>query len=290
MSMIKLRSFTAWKFFRFYDHWRGSFILSVLLGKSPLFLIMPLSRYSNLAVDAQCCHVHGIPCLKWLSPSFPIFLSPHPYWVECSEVRICSFPSAIAHFPDGKSLRWHRWRQRPSLSPLSWRTDTRNSARPVVAKQTRERERGWKGERERERERESTSLGGSVSRGRSASVCVVRVVDNRVGRDFAQAELYSWGSRSQISDQSPPSRDSTASHGTYPRSRRRASRVSDRVSERADGTSDDRLSGRVPRVRHRRSVRAHNSRLPRTSRWSFERRLHGGRATSYRSELRSSCA
>lgn len=79
-----------------------------------------------------------------------------------------------------------------------------------------------KGERERKREkegvRESTSLGGSVSRGRivRVPVCVVRVVDDRVGRDFAQAELYSWGSRPRTSDQSPPSRDSTVPHGMYP--------------------------------------------------------------------------
>lgn len=73
-------------------------------------------------------------------------------------------------------------------------------------------------------------------------VRVVRVVDDRVGRDLAQAELYSWGSRPRTSDQSPPSRDSTAPHGMYPRSRRRVPPPS---SESRIEHPDDQLAFRV---------------------------------------------
>lgn len=104
-------------------------------------------------------------------------------------------------------------------------------------------------------------------------VCVVRVVDDRVGRDFAQAELYSWGSRPRTSDQSPPSRDSTAPHGTYPHSRRRRRRVSAEspgaeIPGRVDGWHGwtDRwcFRGIPPSTATAGTWGAHGSRPPRT--------------------------
>lgn len=71
----------------------------------------------------------------------------------------------------------------------------------------RERARGKERGREKEGEYVVRRLGIARADG---PVCVVRVVDDRVGRDFAQAGLYSWGSRPRTSEQSPPSRGSTA--------------------------------------------------------------------------------
>jgi len=216
---------------------------------------------------------------------------------ECSrEVRIPrSFLGAI------RDRAFSRWKipnttSSPTAIFESSRrgTRTRNSVRPVVDEADgRERERvkrrEGKKKEEKEGERESTSLGGSViSRGRIARVlvCVICVVDDRVSRDFAQAELYSWGSQPRISDQSPPSRDSTALHGTYPRSSRRhlsslgsSTRMGGRYVGRPVGVSST-PSWRLVREGAQFAFAEDSRRSP-------ERRLHDGCSNFGRSSLRS---